>query len=150
MLRCSPNMNQRLAIYPKRLDGGNQYARVKTDELVPIDDWPTGQLRTIYVRQKPSIPPDFYTPELRRFHIQRRTADRSSVMPPIHITGAPQTPGTRRINNSASPKHAASSSACPYVEATNFQVVSGLDRNTMHYWRKAVVYSWPKIGGGCY
>jgi hypothetical protein len=86
MIRCNNSMNQRLAIYLKCLDTVNQYARVDASTLVPIDNWPTGQLRTIYIRQKLSIPTDFYTPEIRCFRIQRCITDRS--IPPVRITSA--------------------------------------------------------------
>ncbi|KAF1962252.1 hypothetical protein CC80DRAFT_542570 [Byssothecium circinans] len=154
MLRCCNNMNQRLAIHLKRLDSSNQYARVDTSELVPIDNWPTGQLRTIYIRQKPSIPPDFYTPEIRCFHIQRRTADRSASIPPIRITDAfpPESwsPENQQLSIPESSKDFLGvlflrGQSPPYGESTNFQVIVGLNRKTKHYWCKAVVYSWPRM-----
>jgi hypothetical protein len=152
MIRCSNQMNQRLAIYLKCLDTANQYARVDADKLVPIDDWPTGQLRTIYVRQKLTIPPDFYTPEMRSFRIQRRIADRS--IPPLRITHAfppeywSQDNHELRIPESSRTflgvlfVRAQSSS---YGHSTTFQIIVGLDRGTQHYWCKAVEYAWPTV-----
>jgi hypothetical protein len=65
LIHCNNSLNQRLAIYLKCLDGGHQYARVEAGSLIPIDNWPTGQARSIYVRQKLSIPRDFYAVEMR-------------------------------------------------------------------------------------
>lgn len=94
LLRASNSMRQRLAIYLKCLDGRKQYARVEAGTLVPMvddddDDGspPTGQLQTIYVRQKLSIPADFSTPEFRSFHIVRRIAARR-LLPPVRIISA--------------------------------------------------------------
>jgi hypothetical protein len=155
MIRCSNHMNQRLAIYLKRLDGTNQYARVDAGSIIPIDNWPTGQLRTIYVRQKISIPPDFYTTEFRCLHIQRRiAADRS--IPPIHITTAfPPENWSASTQQLRIPQKSndflgvlflrSESQSGSYDASMDFQVIVGLDRKTEHYWCKAVVYTWPKM-----
>ncbi|KAF2250968.1 HET-domain-containing protein [Trematosphaeria pertusa] len=150
MIRCSNHMNQRLAIHLKRLDDANQYARVDAGTLVPIDNWPTGQLRIIYVRQKVSILHDFYTPEMRCFHVQRRVTDRS--IPPVRITGAfPPENWNQEKHELCIPE---TSKQCygvlflrgqssSYGYSTNFQVVVGFDRSSKHYWCKAVEHNWP-------
>lgn len=152
LIRCNNHMNQRLAIYLKCLDGVNQYARVDAGKLVPIDNWPTGQLRTIYVRQKLSVPQDFYTPELRCFHIQRRTSDRS--IPPVRVTSAfPPDNWSHEKYELSIPEASREflgvlflrSHSSIYGTSTNFQVIVGLDRKNRHYWCKAVDRSWPDI-----
>jgi len=152
MIRCSNHLNQRLAIYLKCLDTANQYARVDPSALVPIDNWPTGQLRTIYIRQKLSIPSDFYTPDIRCFRVQRRVADCS--VPPLRITHAfppeywSQDNLELRIPESSKTflgvlfVRAQSSS---YGHSTTFQVIVGLDRETKHYWCKAAEFTWPAL-----
>jgi hypothetical protein len=144
MIRASNSMNQRLAIHLKCLDGSMQYARVDAGSLVAIDDWPTGQLRTIYVRQKLSIPVDFATPEFSRFYIRRRMGNHS--IPHVRIIGAPSyfwnwethecaiTPDMPevcfvfllRVQSHA------------YAHSLTFPVAVGFDRETCHYWCKAI------------
>lgn len=145
LIRASNALNQRLAISLKCLDGQAQYARVNAGTLVSINDWPTGQLRTIYVRQKPSIPPDFTTPEFSSFHIRRRFANQT--IPPVRIlsafprelwdgeshelripSSAPKAFGVLllRVQNHA------------YAHSLSFPVAFGFDRATCHYWIKAI------------
>lgn len=145
MIHCTNNMNQRFGIYLRSLDSANQYARVDADKLVPIDDWPTGQPRTIYVRQKLVISPNFYTPEIQCFRAQRRTSNHS--IPPVRITHAyppeywSQENLELRIPESSKTflgvlfVRAHSSS---YGASTLFQIIVGLDRSKKHYWCKAV------------
>ena len=145
LIRASNALNQRLAITLKSLDGASQFARVDAGSLTPIDDWPTGELRTLYVRQTPSIPAAFSTPEFAAFHVQRRFAAHS--IPPVRILSAfprelwdPET-HSLRIPSSA-PKafgvlllrvqnHA-------YAHSLTFPVAFGFDRATCHYWIKVV------------
>jgi hypothetical protein len=152
MIGCSNNMNQRLGIYVKCLDTVNQYARVEPGALVPIDDWPTGQLRTIYIRQKLRIPPDFYTPELRCFRVQRRIADRS--IPPLRITHAfPPEFWSQDCHELRIPEHGnkflgvlfVRAQSSSYGHSTTFQIIVGLDRETKHYWCKAIEATWPAL-----
>ncbi|KAF2028798.1 hypothetical protein EK21DRAFT_101546 [Setomelanomma holmii] len=79
LIRSCNSMSQRLAIRLKCLDGSMQYARVDAGSLVAIDDWPTGQLRTIYVRHKLLVPADFATPEFDRFQLRRRASKHGSL-----------------------------------------------------------------------
>ncbi|KAF3039250.1 hypothetical protein E8E11_004345 [Didymella keratinophila] len=145
-LICASNsLNQRLAISLKRLDGLSQYARVEAGALVPINDWPTGQLRTMYVRQNPSIPADFTVSEFSCFHICRRFANQRT--PPVRIisvfprelwdiethelripVSAPKVFGVLllRVQSPA------------YAHSLSFPVAFEFDRSTCHYWIKAI------------
>ncbi|KAJ4305832.1 hypothetical protein N0V90_001364 [Kalmusia sp. IMI 367209] len=153
LIRCNNHLNQRLAIYLKCLDGGNQYARVEAGSLIPIDNWPTGQLRTIYVRQKPSIPHDFFALEMRCFHIQRRVTDRS--IPPIRIMSvfppSPWNPRTHQLTIPATTLEFLGvlflrGQSSSYGSSAEFQVVVGFNRRYKHYWCKAVQCAWPDVG----
>ncbi|KAH7380478.1 hypothetical protein DE146DRAFT_637487 [Phaeosphaeria sp. MPI-PUGE-AT-0046c] len=144
MIRSCNAMNQRLAIRLKCLDGGMQYARVDAGSLVAIDDWPTGQLRTIYVRQKVSIPVDFATPEFSRFHLRRRRANHS--IPHVRIIGASsQSWDWETFECAITP---AQINSCvvfllrvqshKYAHSLTFPVAVGFNRQTCHYWCKAI------------
>jgi hypothetical protein len=138
MVRASNAMNQRLAIHLKCLDGGMQYARVDAGSLVAIDDWPTGQLRTIYVRQKLSIPPDFTAPEFSHFHLRRRMGNYGS--PHVRIINAPSyywdwetyecrmTPDTPEI----SAVWLLRVQSHTYAHSLTFPLVVGFNRKTCH------------------
>jgi hypothetical protein len=145
LIRASNSLNQRLAITLKCLDGLSQYTRVSAGELIPINDWPTGQLRTIYVRQHPSIPPDFTVSEFSCFHIRRRFANQRT--PPVRIisvfprelwdsdthelripVSAPKAFGVLLLRVQS---HA-------YAHSLSFPVAFGFDRATCHYWIKAI------------
>jgi hypothetical protein len=145
MIRSSNSMNQRLAITLKCLDDGMQYARVDAGTLTAIDDWPTGQLKTIYIRQKLSIPPTFTTTEFKCFHIQRRITNQ--VTPAVRIISV--TP--RNVWDEASyelriPENVTDFwgalllrvQSATYAHSLNFPVAFGFNRSTGHYWCKAV------------
>jgi hypothetical protein len=144
LIRSCNSMSQRLAIQLKCLDGDMQYARVNAGSIVCIDDWPTGQTRTIYVRQKLSIPPDFATQEFSHFHLRRRMGNHS--IPHVRVIGAPfqgwnwetyecaMTPFTLetisvfllRIQSHR------------YAHSMTFPLAVGFNRSTCHYWCKAI------------
>jgi hypothetical protein len=144
MVRANNAINQRLAIHLKCLDGGMQYARVDAGSLVAIDDWPTGQLRTIYVRQKLSIPPDFTAPEFSRLHLRRRMGNRSS--PPVRIINAPnyywnwETYECRMVSDTPeiSVIWLLRVQSHTYAHSLTFPLVVGFNRETCHYWCKAI------------
>ncbi|KAJ4376214.1 hypothetical protein N0V83_001496 [Neocucurbitaria cava] len=146
MIRSSNSMNQRLAISLTCLDGDMQYARVDAGSLTPIDDWPNGQLRTIYVRQKLSIPPDFATPDFRSFHISGRRANQKT--PPVRIISVhprelwDEATHELRIandttNNSFSVLLLRVQSP-GYAGEPTFPVAFGFNRSTCHYWIRAI------------
>ncbi|OAK95617.1 hypothetical protein IQ06DRAFT_352632 [Phaeosphaeriaceae sp. SRC1lsM3a] len=144
MIRSCNALNQRLAIRLKCLDNGMQYARVDAGSLVAIDDWPTGQLRTIYVRQKLSIPVDFATPEFSRFHLRRRRANQS--IPHVRVIGA----STQSLNwdtfeCALAPAQVNTTlvfllrvQSHTYAHSLTFPVAVGFNRQTCHYWCKAI------------
>ena len=145
MIRSSNAMNQRLAISLKCVDDGMQYARVDAGSLIPIDDWPTGKLKTIYVRQKLSIPPDFTTPDFQSFHIRRRIA--SHTLPPVRIISThpreqwDETTHELRIPDNTTDFFGAlllRVQSPTYVGSLSFPVAFGFNRVTCHYWVKAV------------
>jgi hypothetical protein len=145
MVRSSNSLNQRLAIHLKCLDGDKQYARVDAGSLVPINDWPTGQLHTIYVRQKLSIPQDFTTPEFRCFHVSRWISNHR--LPPVRIISAfPRelwNPDTYelRIPDTAPRSFGVlllRVQSHTYAHSMSFPVAFGFDRTTCHYWCKIV------------
>lgn len=145
MIRSSNSLNQRLAITLKCLDDNMQYARINAGTLTAIDDWPTGRLKTIYIRQKLSIPPSFTTAEFRCFAIQHRISYQT-------------TPAVRII--SATPRHAWDEASHElripenvtefwgalllrvqsptYAHSLNFPVAFGFNRSNCHYWCKAI------------
>ncbi|KAF2851723.1 hypothetical protein T440DRAFT_507139 [Plenodomus tracheiphilus IPT5] len=145
MLRACNSMSQRLAIYLKCLDGSMQYARVDAGTLVPIDDWPTGQLKTIYVRQKLSIPADFTTFEFRSFHVVRRIVS-TQLLPPVRIISAQPrelwNQGTHelRIPDTAPEMFGALllRVQSPRYAHSLIPVAFGFNRSTCHYWCKAM------------
>jgi hypothetical protein len=109
-------------------------------------------LRTIYIRQKLSIPPDFYAPDIRCFRIQRRTADRS--IPPVRITGAFPPENWSQDNyelripatdNTFLGVLFARGQSSSYGHSAKFQIIVGLDRGSKHYWCKAVEHAWPEM-----
>ncbi|KAF1359844.1 hypothetical protein EJ07DRAFT_165928 [Lizonia empirigonia] len=145
LIRVSNALNQRLAISLKCLDGQAQYARVNAGTVVSINDWPTGQLRTIYIRQKPSIPPDFTTPEFSSFHIRRRFA--KQTIPPVRILSAfPRELWDGESHELRIPSLAPKAfgvlllrvQSHAYAHSPSFPVAFGLDRATCHYWIKAI------------
>ncbi|KAF1927545.1 uncharacterized protein M421DRAFT_421387 [Didymella exigua CBS 183.55] len=145
LIRASNPLNQRLAISLKCLDGLAQYARVDAGELVPMNDWPTGQLRTIYIRQNPSIPPDFTAPEFSSFHIRRRFANQRT--PPVRIISAfPRELWDGETHEVRIPSSAPKAfgvlllrvQSHAYAHSLSFPVAFGFDRSTCHYWIKAV------------
>ncbi|KAF1945966.1 HET-domain-containing protein [Clathrospora elynae] len=144
MIRSSNSMNQRLAIRLACLDGAMQYARVDAGSLILIDDWPTGQLKTIYVRQKLSIPPAFTTAEFSCFHIRRRVS--RDIIPPVRIISvSPHNAWDKaayelRIPDGVTVYWGAlllHVQAPTYVHALCV-VAFGFNRSTCHYWIKAV------------
>jgi hypothetical protein len=144
LIRSSNSLNQRLAIHIKCLDGSMQYARVDAGSLVAIDDWPTGQLRTIYVRQKLSIPPDFATPEFSRFHIRRRIGNHNN--PHVRIINAPNfywdwETYERRIvpdEPDITALWLLRVQSHSYAHSLTFPLAVGFNSKTCHYWCKAI------------
>jgi hypothetical protein len=144
LIRSSNAMNQRLAIHLKCLDGNMQYARVDAGSLVTIDDWPTGQLRTVYVRQKLSIPANFTTPEFSRVHIRRRMGNHSS--PHVRIINAPNfywdwdTYERRMVHDTpdVSIIWLIRVQSHTYAHSLTFPLVVGFNSETCHYWCKAI------------
>lgn len=145
LIRASNSLNQRLAISLKSLDGLAQYARVEPGTLTPINDWPIGQLRTIYVRQTPSIPPDFTTPEFSCFHIRRRFSN--NTIPPVRIISVfPRELWDGVTHELRIPSSAPKAfgvlllrvQSPTYAHSLSFPVAFGFDRATCHYWIKAV------------
>lgn len=152
-IRCSNSMNQRLAIYLKCLDGGNQYARVEAGTLISVDNWPTGQLRPIYVRQKLSIPTGFYALEMRCFHVRRRVSNQS-LPPPVKVTTAfPLSQWNSHTQELIIPSTTMEfhgvlflrAQSSPYGSSTEFQVIVGFSRRHKHYWCKALQRVWPDM-----
>ena len=155
LIRCNNSMNQRLAIYLKCLDGGTQYARAEAGSLIPIDNWPTGQLRSIYIRQKLIIPPEFFTLEMRCFHVRRRVSNQA-LPPPIRVTSvfppAQWNPQTQELAIIPTTLEFLGvlflrAQSSPYGSSTDFQVVVGFNRRSRHYWCKAVQRTWPDMDG---
>lgn len=145
MIRSNNSLNQRLAISLKCLDGGMQFARVDAGTIVPVDDWPNGQLKTIYVRQKLVIPPDFTTPDFPCFHIRRRIAHQR--IPPVRILAAyprdqwDETSHELRIPQNVTETFGAlllRVQSPTYAGSLTFPVAFGFNRSTCHYWVKAV------------
>ncbi|KAF3009949.1 hypothetical protein E8E13_011137 [Curvularia kusanoi] len=145
LIRASNNLNQRLAITLKCLDGLEQHARVDTGTLIPINDWPTGTLTTLYVRQAPSIPAAFATPEFAAFHIQRRFATQKT--PPVRILSVfPRELWDAETHALRIPESAPKAfgvillrvQSHAYAHSLSFPVAFGFDRATCHYWIKAV------------
>ena len=145
LIRASNSLNQRLAISLKCLDSLAQYARVDAGTLTPIDDWPTGQLRTMYVRQNTSIPSDFTTAEFSSFHIRRRFANQT--IPPVRIISAfPRELWDGETHELRIPTSAPKAfgvlllrvQSHAYAHSLSFPVAFGFDRATCHYWIKAV------------
>ncbi|KZM22047.1 uncharacterized protein EKO05_0007853 [Ascochyta rabiei] len=145
LVRASNSLNQRLAISLKCLDGLAQYARVDAGTLTSIDDWPTGQLQTIYVRQNPSIPPDFTTPEFSCFHVRRHFGNQT--IPPVRIISAfPQELWDGDTHELHIPTSAPKAfgvlllrvQSHTYAQSLSFPVAFGFDRATCHYWIKAI------------
>ncbi|CAI6332303.1 unnamed protein product [Periconia digitata] len=154
-IRCTDNENSRLAITLRRLDDGNQYARVHSSGISHRDDWPTGKLTTIYVRQKVSIPYNFYTPDFPAFCIQRQrtvaaapivciskvyppehwNADNKQLVIPRHFNKNIGFLGVLFLQGQISEKE-------PPID---FQVVLGFDTKAETYWCKSVVHPWPKF-----
>ncbi|CAO2651923.1 Nn.00g002060.m01.CDS01 [Neocucurbitaria sp. VM-36] len=139
-------MNQRLAISLTCLDGGMQYARVDAGSLTPIDDWPNGQLKTIYVRQKLFIPPEFTTQNFRSFHISGRIANQRtppariiSVHPREHWDEA--THELQIANDTATDVFGAlllRVQSPAYAGSLTFPVAFGFNRANCHYWVRAL------------
>ncbi|KAJ8107993.1 hypothetical protein OPT61_g8484 [Boeremia exigua] len=145
LIRASNSLNQRVAITLKCLDGLSQYARVDAGALTPINDWPTGQLQTIYVRQNPSVPPEFTTHEFSSFHVRRRFANHS--IPPVRIISAfPRELWDGETHELRIPESAPKAfgvlllrvQSHAYAHSLSFPVAFGFDRATCHYWIKAV------------
>ncbi|KAL1592838.1 hypothetical protein SLS60_011254 [Paraconiothyrium brasiliense] len=153
LIRCSNSLNQRIAIYLKCLDGGHQYARVEAGSLVPIDDWPTGQLRSIYVKQKLCIPRDFYAVEMRYIRVQRRF-DNHAIPPTIKLASVfPPSAWNSQTHELAIPSTTMEffavlflrAQSSPYGSSTSFQVIVGFNRRSKHYWCKAIQRKWPDV-----
>ena len=145
MIRSSNSMNQRLAITLTCLDGGTQYARVDAGTLTAIDDWPTGHLKTIYVRQKLTIPPSFTTPDFKCFSIQRRISNLAT--PAVRIINVtPRNAWDEASHELRIPEHVTDFwgalllrvQSATYAHSLNFPVAFGFNRATCHYWCKAV------------
>jgi hypothetical protein len=144
MIRSSNYLNQRLAISLKCLDGGMQYARVDAGTLVPIDDWPTGQLHTVYVRQKLSIPPDLTTSEFRCFFIRRRISNQ--IIPAVRIVSVTSPHSWDKANHELRiPDNVIEfwGALLLHVQSPTYEhglkaVAFGFNRSTSHFWCKAV------------
>jgi hypothetical protein len=144
MIRSNNSMNQRLAILLKCLDGGMQYVRVDAGSLIPIDDWPTGKLHTIYVRQKLSVPPDLTTTEFRCFFIRRRTSNQ--VMPAVRIVSVtPPHSWDERNHELRIPENVTDfwGALLLHVRSPTYEydlkaVAFGFNRSTGHFWCKVV------------
>ncbi|KAH7386038.1 heterokaryon incompatibility protein-domain-containing protein [Pyrenochaeta sp. MPI-SDFR-AT-0127] len=145
MIRSSNSMNQRLAISLKCLDGSMQYARVDAGSVTPIDDWPTGQLKTIYIRQKLFVPPDFTTPDFRCFFIKRRVA--TLRIPPVRIISVhPRESWDESSYELRIPSNAVEFLGAlllrvqspAYAGSLSFPVAFGFNRSTCHYWVKVI------------
>jgi hypothetical protein len=144
MIRSSNSMNQRLAISLKCLDGGMQYARVDAGSIIPIDDWPTGQLHTIYVRQKLSIPPDLTTTEFRSFFIRRRISNQ--IIPAVRIVSViPPHSWDKATHELRIPDNVTEfwGALLLHVQSPTYEhalraVAFGFNRSTGHFWCKAV------------
>jgi hypothetical protein len=144
MIRATDSMKQRLAICLKCLDGNMQYARVDAGLLASTAEQPTGQLRTIYIRQKLSIPVDFATPEFSRFHLRRRMGSHS--IPHVRIIGAPSQSWDANTYECAIPPDAPEVTfvfllrvqSHTYAHSLTFPVAVGFNSQTCHYWCKAI------------
>lgn len=145
LLRSSNPMNQRLAIHLKCLDGGMQYARVNSGSLVAIDDWPTGQMKTVYVRQRLTIPPSFTTSEFGFFHIRRRLTNQK--LPPVRIIGLhPRSMWDEATHWFHMPEDDNEPwgavllriQSAAYVRSLTFPLAFGFNRTTCHYWCKVI------------
>jgi hypothetical protein len=145
LIRSCNAMNQRLAIHLKCLDGSMQYARVNAGSLVTIDDWPTGQLKTIYIRQRLSIPPDFTTSEFSCFQVRRRLTNQR--IPPVRLIGIhprdmwDESAHAFRISDEGPETWAAillRVQSAAYAHALTFPVAFGFNRTTCHYWCKVI------------
>ncbi|KAL6711447.1 hypothetical protein ACN47E_004381 [Coniothyrium glycines] len=146
LLRSSNALNQRLAIHLKCLDGSLQYARVNAGALEAINDWPTGQMKTVYVRQKLFIPPSFRTSTFTSFHIRRRLTNQR--LPPVRIVGIhprqrwDETSHQFPILEQDTESWAAillRVQSTRYAHSMAFPVAFGFNKMTRHYWCKAVV-----------
>ncbi|OAG09555.1 uncharacterized protein CC84DRAFT_1137308 [Paraphaeosphaeria sporulosa] len=153
LIRCNNSLNQRLAIYLKCIDGAHQYARVEAGSLIPIDNWPTGQPRSIYIRQKLNIPRDFFAIEMRCIRIQRRF-EHHSVSPTVKISSVfPPLAWNPRIHELSIPSTTLEffavlflrAQSSPYGASTHFQIVVGFNRRNKHYWCKAMQRRWPDV-----
>lgn len=143
-IRSCTAMSQRLAIHLKCLDGSMQYARVNAGSVVAIDDWPSGRLRTIYVRQKLSIPADFTTPEFSHVHLRRRMGNHS--IPHLRVIAAPAQgwnrdtyecaldPGTTEMTLMFLLRIQSHS----YAHSMTFPLAVGFNRITCHYWCETI------------
>jgi hypothetical protein len=144
LIRSCNSMSQRLAIQLKCLDGDMQYARVNAGSIVCIDDWPTGQTRTIYVRQKLSIPPDFATQEFSHFHLRRRMGNHS--IPHVRVIGAPSQGWNWETYECAMTPFTLETISVfllriqshRYAHSMTFPLAVGFNRSTCHYWCKAI------------
>lgn len=144
LIRSCNSMSQRLAIQLKCLDGSMQYARVNAGSIICIDDWPTGRTRTIYVRQKLSIPVDFATPEFNRFEFRRRMGNHR--IPHVRIIGAPSSGWNWETYEYAMTPHVLQTTLVfllriqshRYAHSMTFPVAVGFNRSTCHYWCKAI------------
>jgi hypothetical protein len=154
LIRSSNQLNQRLAVTLKCLDGGMQYARVDAGSLVLIDDWPTGKLHTIYVRQKLAIPPDFTTTEFKSFHVRRRVT--SHMSPTVRIISVTprnvwdETTHQLRIPDQVTEFWGAvllRVQLATYAHSLSFPVAFGFNRSTCHYWCKAILDFDPSHSG---
>jgi hypothetical protein len=140
MIRARNSKQQRLAIQLKCFDGSMQYARVNAGSLVALDDESPGQLKTIYVRQKLSIPADFATTDFGQFYFRRRITKHSMALVRIIGVSHPalwdQETCTYRIYRSTVETIGIFSLR---VESYGliFPIAAGFNRDTCHYWCKA-------------
>ncbi|KAF2822102.1 hypothetical protein CC86DRAFT_95609 [Ophiobolus disseminans] len=145
MIRSCNAMNQRLAIHLKCLDDSMQYARVNAGSLVAIDDWPTGQLRNVYVRQNLQIPADFTTTEFSHFHVRRRST-KDSVSQVRIISASPHDRWNWDKHEFRISSHTSEVTAMfllrvesvDKAHSISFPVAVGFNRKTCHYWCKGL------------
>jgi hypothetical protein len=88
MIRSYNSKRQPLVIYLKCLDGATQYARVNVASTIAMDGWMAGELRTMYVRQKLSVPANFTTKDFSHFHLRRRFSEHYKG-PQVSLIGVP-------------------------------------------------------------
>lgn len=154
-IRCTNDENQRLAVSLRRLGGENQCARINPGTVICRNDWPTGELTTIYVRQKMIIPQDYFTPYFPAFCIQRRRSD--STVPSVRLLKV-YPPGNWSSENRQLLPPEPDRNYQTFLDVlflqgpisaespcTDFQIILCLDKKTKTYRCKSVEHSWPRL-----